>query len=94
MLNRLFGPSIHLLILDWFIKNPEELLNLTSIAKKIDKNPGSVSRVIPMLVENMFLEQIKVGETMNVYRLNTENEIVQLIMEFCEKLKKIETYKI
>jgi len=93
MFNDLFGPSIHLLILDMFLDNPEQFLNLRSIARKVNKNPGSISRVMPMLVMNSFLEQIKVGKTMYVYRLNKGNEIIQLIMEFYEKLKKTEFIK-
>lgn len=87
MLNEIFGPSIHLLILDTFLNGNEEILNLRSIARKVNKNPGTISRVMPMLVENGFIEQIKVGKTMNVYRLNQSNKIIPLIKEFDEKLR-------
>ena len=89
MLNKLFGPSIHLLVLDMFLENQDDLKNLREIARSVDKNPGSISRVMPTLIENDFLEQIKVGKTMFVYKLNKNNEIIKLIIEFNEKLKKL-----
>ena len=55
MFNEVFGPSIYLLILDNFLDNPEEFVNLREIARSIDKNPGSVSRVIPRLVEEKYV---------------------------------------
>ena len=89
MLNDIFGPSIHLLIFDMFLENSDKLMNLREIARMVDKNPGSVSRVIPILVENELLEQIKVGKKMYVYRLHQKNDVVKLIMDFYEKLKKL-----
>jgi len=90
MFNRLFGPSIYLLILDMFLDNPDELTNLREIARRVDKNPGSISRVIPRLVEEGFLEQIQVGRVVVAYRLNTENELVRLLLDFREKLQKLQ----
>lgn len=89
MINKIFGPSIHLLVLDMFLENQDGMMNLREIARVVDKNPGSISRVLPILVEKGFLEQIRVGKNMHIYRLNKDNEIVELTLEFCEKLKKI-----
>ena len=90
MMNSIFGPSIHLLILDMFLNYPGELMNLREIARRIKKNPGSISRVMPILVENGFLDQIKVGKKMFIYKLKEENDVVKLIIEFNEKLKVID----
>ncbi|NHI94245.1 MAG: hypothetical protein EAX96_17265 [Candidatus Lokiarchaeota archaeon] len=93
MINNLFGPSIHLIILDMFLEHPREMMNLREVARRIDKNPGSISRVMPILVENKFLTQVKVGKKMYVFKLNEENEYIKLIIEFNEKLKEIEKKK-
>ena len=89
MLNELFGPSIHLLILDLFLENPGDLMNLREVARRIEKNPGSISRVIPLLVENGVLEQVRVGENRHVYRLNSDNKIVEVLKDFFIKLKEL-----
>ena len=90
MFNELFGPSIQLLVLDLFLENPDTLLNLREIARRIDKNPGSVTRTIPNLVSADIVTQEKVGKVTHVYSLNTDSDLVQILMEFYERLKKIE----
>ena len=67
--------------------NPEKIMNLREIARMVDKNPGSISRVIPILVENGFVQQFKVGKVMYAYHLNSENKIVKIIIDFREKIK-------
>ncbi|MBD3228009.1 MAG: helix-turn-helix domain-containing protein [Candidatus Lokiarchaeota archaeon] len=89
MLNELFGPSLHISILDMFLENNDELMNLREIARRVDKNPGSVYRVLPTLLENDFIEQVPISQSSNVYRLKKENKIVKLIIEFNNKLKDI-----
>lgn len=90
MLNELLGPSVRLLVLDMFLENPERLVNLREVARMVDKNPGSVSRVMPRLLRDGLLRQVKVGKVMYAYSLNTESEVVQLLIEFCHKLQEVE----
>ena len=87
MFNELFGPSIRLLVLDCFLENPEKLMNLREVARMVDKNPGSISRVMPRLLKEGFLEQHKVGKVTYAYCLNTENEVVKLLIDFRKKLQ-------
>jgi len=87
MFNELFGPSIRLLVLDCFLENPEKLMNLREVARMVGKNPGSISRVMPRLLKEGFLEQHKVGKVTYAYRLNTENEVVRLLIDFRKKLQ-------
>ena len=90
MFNRLFGPSIYLLILDNFLDRPEEFMNLREIARLVDKNPGSVSRVLPRLVEEGLVQQIQVGRTMFAFHLNVEDELVKLLTDFRKKLQEFQ----
>jgi len=89
MFNELFGPSIRLLVLDLFLENPESLMNLREIARRVNKNPGSVSRVLPRLIKDGILEQHKIGKVIYAYRLNTKNELVQLLIDFRKKLLQL-----
>jgi len=90
ILYKYFGPSIYLLVLDMFIENPDKIINLREISRLVNKNPGSVTRVLSKLVKNEFLKQIKIGKVSYVYSLNIENEKVKLLIEFYKKLKEIE----
>jgi DNA-binding IclR family transcriptional regulator len=86
-LNELLGPSIFLLILDMMLGDPCQWMNLREIARRIDKNPGSVSPVMPGLVERGLVEDCKVGKVSVVYRLRTEDSRVQALMRLKESLK-------
>lgn len=89
MLNKLFGPSIYLLVLDLFLDNPEKFMNLREIARRVDKNPGSISRVIPRLLEEEFLKKVEVGKVMYAYHLDREDDLVQLLIDFRKRLEKL-----
>ena len=90
-LNTIFGPSIFLLVLDLFVNNPDDLMNLREIARRVDKNPGSVSPIMPRLVERGMLTQTKIGKVSYAYQLNSNNEVVQLIFEFNNKLQELQS---
>jgi len=81
-LYELLGPSIFLLTLDLFLENPDEMMNLREIARRIDKNPGSISPIMPRLLDRGLLVGTPVGKVSVVYQLNSENEIVKDLMEF------------
>jgi DNA-binding MarR family transcriptional regulator len=87
MFNKLLGPSIYLILLDLFLENPDMLVNLREVARRVEKNPGSISRVMPRLVKEGFVEKIEVGKVMYAFRLNKKNGLVKLLIEFHQKLK-------
>lgn len=85
-LYELLGPSIFLLTLDLFLENPDEMMNLREIARRIDKNPGSISPIMPRLLDRGLLIGTQVGKVSIVYRLNVKNEFVKDLMEFQGKI--------
>ena len=89
MLNKIFGPSLYLLVLDKFLEHPDSLMNLRKVAHEVGKNPGSVIRIMPLLVSKGFLKQNRVGKKMLVYQINKESELINLIQEFFLKVKNL-----
>ncbi|OGD58979.1 hypothetical protein A3K78_10750 [Candidatus Bathyarchaeota archaeon RBG_13_52_12] len=87
-LSRLLGPSIYLMILDMMLENPCQWMNLREIARRIDKNPGSVSPVLPELVSRGLVEDCKVGKVSVVYKLRTDDARAQALMRLKESLKE------
>ena len=85
-INDLLGPSIMMLVLDMLIDNPRQWMNLREIARRIDKNPGSVSPVMPELLERRLVTGCKVGKVTVVYQLNTSNPKVKALIEFKNNL--------
>jgi DNA-binding IclR family transcriptional regulator len=90
MFNEIFGPSIQLLVLDLFIEDPNSLMNLREIARRIDKNPGSVSRVMSRLVEQDLVSRDKIGKVTHVYSLNTKSDIVKALIDFAAKIRSLD----
>jgi len=88
LLNELLGPSIFLLVLDMFIEYPNQWMNLREIARRVDKNPGSISPVVPTLVEKGLIQDCKVGKVSVVYRLDKTSKNVQALMTLRKTLKK------
>ncbi len=89
-LNELFGPSKYLIVLDLFLQNSEEFMNLREIARRIDKNPASVMKVLPNLVNKKYISRTRIGAKVIAYRLNKDNKKVRLLLEFLQKLEEEE----
>lgn len=87
-LNDLLGPSKYLIVLDLFLQNPEEFMNLREIARRIGKNPASVMKVLPSLVNRKYITRTRIGAKVVAYKLNKDNRIVKLLLEFLEKFEE------
>lgn len=88
VLNETLGPSIFLLVLDILLEYPNQWMNLREIARRVNKNPGSVSPVIPTLLERGLVTDCKIGKVSVAYKLNTENEKAKALMSLRNALKK------
>ena len=77
-----------LLVLDMLVDNPNQWMNLREIARRIDKNPGSVSPVMPQLLERGLVTGCKVGKVSVVYQLNRSNPHVMALIDFKKTIDK------
>lgn len=71
-----------------FLDNPRQWMNLREVARRVNKNPGSISPVMPSLVKKELVESCKVGKVSVVYRLNNRSEKVQALMTLRNTLKQ------
>ncbi len=65
-------------------------MNLREIARRIDKNPASVMKVLPNLVHKKYISRTKIGAKVVAYRLNKDDKKVRLLLEFLQKLEEEE----
>ena len=84
--NSVLGPSIFLQILDMFLDHPNDLVNIRETSRRINKNPGSVSPVIPKLVKRQLITVIKIGAKITAFQLNKENETVKHLIELHNRM--------
>lgn len=87
-LNKLLGPSIFLLVLDLFLEHPDQMMNLREIARQVNKNPGSISPVMPHLLKKGLVQGCKVGKVTIIYQLNHSNPKVKTLQEMRKRLQK------
>lgn len=87
-LDELLGPSKKLKVLDLFLQNPEDLMNLREIARRLDKNPGSITSVLPALVDRNYITHTKVGTKIVAYKLNNENKTVKLLQQLLKQIEE------
>ena len=87
-LDALFGPSKYLAVLDLFLQNPEEFMNLREIARRLNKNPGSVTQVLPILVNRNYISITRIGTKVVAYKLNKDNKIVNLLQKLLQNLEE------
>jgi DNA-binding IclR family transcriptional regulator len=87
-LDQLLGPSKILKTLDLFLQNPEELMNLREIARRLDKNPGTVTQVLPVLVDKNYITHTKIGTKIVAYKLNSDNKTIKLLQQLLKQTEK------
>jgi len=87
-LEKLFGKTAQLTVLEYLIKNKGELNYLSGIAEGTGLYHSSVARVIKPLLENNIVIEKKIGKQMRSFTLNEEHKATQLLMDFYNYLKK------
>ena len=87
MLECIFTSSPYLMVLELLLENPETYMNLREIAKKVNKNPGTIARVVRKLLEKNIVDELRIGERTRAFKLNKKNEKVNLTLKYLETLK-------
>ena len=87
-LDELLGPSKYLKTIDLFLQNPKEMMNLREIARRLNKNPGSLTKVLPVLVNRDYLTHTKIGTKIVAYKLNTDNKIIKQLQKLIQNLQQ------
>jgi predicted transcriptional regulator len=87
-LDELLGPSKYLKTLDLFLQSPEEMMNLREIARRLNKNPGSVTQILPTLVNKNYITRTKIGTKIVAYKLNKDNKTVKQLQKLIQSSQK------
>ena len=75
--------------MELFLDYPEDQMNLREIARRVNKNPGSISRVMPRLVELGILNQYKIGKVTYAFSLNAKSSLASVLLDVKLKLENI-----
>ncbi|HZK55108.1 MAG TPA: hypothetical protein VFC84_13050 [Desulfosporosinus sp.] len=86
-LEKLFGKTAQLTVLEYLMNNTGEINYLSGIAKGTGLYHSSVARVLAPLLEMNIVIEKKIGKQMRSFSLNKEHKAVQLLVDFYNSLK-------
>ncbi|KCZ72264.1 hypothetical protein ANME2D_01669 [Candidatus Methanoperedens nitroreducens] len=87
-LEKLFGKTAQMTVLEYLMKNKEEINYLSGIAQGTGLYHSSVARVLEPLLENNIVIEKKIGKQMRSFTLNEEHKAAQILMKFYDEVKK------
>ncbi len=87
-LEKLFGNTAQLTVLEYLIKNKKEINYLSGIAEGTGLYHSSVARVLEPLLENNIVIEKKLGKQIRTFFLNEDHNATKLVMKFYDDLKK------
>ncbi len=88
-LEKLFGKTAQLTVLEYLIKNKGEINYLSGIAEGTGLYHSSVARVIEPLLKNNIIVEKKIGKQIRSFHLNEENEATKLLIKFYDELRLV-----
>jgi len=82
MLEKIFGKSAQLTVLEYLLGNQGKTTYLSGIAEDTELSHSSVSRVIEPLIEIGVVKEERVGKMIRTFTLNEESELTRNIKSF------------
>ena len=86
-LEKLFGKTAQLTVLENLIKKRGEINYLSGIAEGTGLYHSSVARVIEPLLENNIVIEKKIGKQIRSFYLNEDHKAAIILMNFYNELK-------
>lgn len=86
-LEKLFGKTAQLTVLEYLMKNKGEINYLSGIAQGTGLYHSSVARVLEPLLQNKIVIEKKIGKQIRSFYLNEELEATKLLVKFYEELR-------
>lgn len=88
-LEKLFGSTAQLQVLENLLDNRGQTTFLFGIAEETGLSHSSVSRVMRPLIDLGIVKEQKVGKVFRTFILNEENELTSKLLEFYKDVNKI-----
>ncbi len=88
-LEKIFGKTAQLTVLEYLLENKDSDTYLSGIAADTGLSHSTVSRVIEPLLKIDLIKETPLGKQIRVFRLNQESELTKYLIRFKEDLKEI-----
>ncbi|MCD6491118.1 MAG: hypothetical protein ACP6IQ_00045 [Candidatus Njordarchaeia archaeon] len=88
-LYQIFRTPTQVKIIEELLKRPDEYFTLSRMSKIVQASPSAVSTKLMELKKLNIIHFMKSSEKAKIFRLNKENRVVRLLLEFYKELNKI-----
>ena len=89
LLEKVFASRAQTRVVQHFLDRPKDFFNLSRIAKETGLAHSTIHRVMQPLVDMGLVKEIKVGQQIRLFILETEEDKSKIIAEFYAKIKPL-----
>ena len=87
LLEKIFASRAQTRVVQHFLDRPKEFFNLSRLAKETGLAHSTIHRVMQPLVDMGLVKEIKAGQQIRLFILETEDDRSKIISDFYEKIK-------
>jgi len=87
-LEKIFGKTAQLTVLEYLLKNQGKTTYLSGIAEATGLSHSSVSRVMEPLIDMGVVREERIGKMIRTFTLNEENRLAKNVINFYEDVKE------
>jgi predicted transcriptional regulator len=87
VLEKIFASRAQTRVVQHFLDRPKEFFNLSRIAKDTGLAHSTIHRVMQPLVDIGFVREIRVGQQIRLFILETEDEKSRIIADFYRQIR-------
>lgn len=88
LLEKIFASRAQTRVVQHFLDRPKEFFNLSRVAKETGLAHSTIHRVMQPLVDMGIIKEIKVGQQIRLFILETEDPKSKIISEFYGEIKE------
>ncbi len=87
LLEKIFASRAQTRVIQHFLDRPKDFFNLSRVAKETGLAHSTIHRVMQPLVDMGIIKEIKVGQQIRLFILETEDPKSKIIAEFYDSVK-------
>ena len=88
LLERVFASRAQTRVIQHFLDRPKDFFNLSRVAKETGLAHSTIHRVMQPLVDMGIVKEIKVGQQIRLFILETEDPKSKIIADFYDSMKQ------
>jgi predicted transcriptional regulator len=87
LLEKIFASRAQTRVVQHFLDRPKEFFNLSRLAKETGLAHSTIHRVMQPLVDMGLVKEIKAGQQIRLFILETEDDRSKIISDFYDKIR-------